>query len=286
MRRTSLAAARSAGCLLSFTLGIASFDPTAVLAGGTWDGGGSTNNWSDRFNWVGDGTPSGIGTLVFGTQGGVGTENLFNVSGGFADSSFSGIQFTSGSFNIIPGSVSSALGVADNGRVAAETGPFGAASYDISVPLVTSGRLRVDVVTLGTLNLANIVERPGATTDLQVGADASHAGTLRVYSASYTGATTVNNGTLLLGDLGTSIHTQNQADYAIAAGASLFANGTIGLATGARVANSGTIGISGDSFNRQLSVSGDVVMSAASTYVADLVGPVQDPWESHPMNVS
>jgi hypothetical protein len=232
-------------------------------ASSIWDGGGGSNRWSDRFNWSDDQLPSGTGTLTFPAHAGgwTTTQDLFSSSSGIANSSFSRIDFIGGG-TIYSGSAGSALGIADNGRISG--GPL------IDVPLVTSGALRVDVPTSTGLSISSIVQQPGAITDLHFGADASHAGQVILYDPSYSGSTTLDHGTLYLGVLGFHVNTRDQGDYTIAAGASLFVNGTLGLAGNHRVDNSGTIGMSGDGPDPSLNIVGDLRMASGSTWLPDV----------------
>src|SRR4051812_10381962 len=42
-----------------------SHSPSPSKGSDIWDGGGTTNSWSDRFNWSDDQLPSGTGTITF-----------------------------------------------------------------------------------------------------------------------------------------------------------------------------------------------------------------------------
>jgi autotransporter-associated beta strand protein len=243
-----------------------------AVAGNTWDGGGGGGNmnWSNPLNWSGDTLPSNSATLTFASQGSFTQQDLFSASGGIPNSSFDGLMFTSGVFNVAQAGASRALGLAVNGRISTEDNAAFNDFYDFGVPVVGNSNVRADIATNGRFTLAALAQRPGVPTNVQVGSDAAHSGTLVLMSASYTGTTTVTNGALRLGDFGTSVQTANQGDYTIGSAGSLFGYGTIGLSGGGRVANAGTIGISGDADLRSLTIDGDLVMEGGSTYAADL----------------
>jgi len=240
-----------------------------AVASNIWDGGGSREWWSDRFNWSDDQLPTGTGTLTFPLDAAT-EQDLFGWSSGVPNSSFSGIEFSTG-FVYIAGSPSNVLGMADNGLIRG----WGS----VQVPLITAGSLRVDVPAGRLTTISSIVQQSGTVTDLLVGTDAAHSGTLLLYDQSYTGSTTISHGTVLLGALGFHVNTHDQGDYRIAPGASLRANGTIGLASGKRVINSGTIATSGDGPDAFVTFDGDLRMEAGATFSPG-VGLTVDP--SHP----
>jgi hypothetical protein len=231
-----------------------------VRAGNVWDGGGSFQRWSDRFNWSDDQLPSNSGSLTFPTGNGS-VQDLFTAPSGVPDSSFSLIELLNG-HGVSAQSPGHGLGIVADGRIVGQG--------QLRLPLITSGALRIEASTSSGLIIDSIVQRSGAITDLYVGGDADHGGQLLLFGPSYAGRTTISRGKVYLGSLGAYVSTHDQGDYTIAPGASLFANGTIGLAANGRVENAGTIGMSGDGPDRSLAILGDLRMAAGSTWLANV----------------
>jgi hypothetical protein len=71
-------------CAPRYVIGIAlvlaalSGDAQVAFAGNTWDGGGSTNNWSDPGNWDPDGLPTGTQLTFSGGNRTLNTQDLAN----------------------------------------------------------------------------------------------------------------------------------------------------------------------------------------------------------------
>jgi hypothetical protein len=225
-------------------------------ASNIWDGGGGADRrWSNPLNWSDDQLPSNSGSLVLS---GSSTQDLFTATGGVPNSSFSLIEGVT-NFGVSSGTVSSALGIADNGRIVG--GGFG-------LPLVTAGDIQFDPPTASGTSFRSIIQQPGAVTNVIIGSSPAYAGSVSVQTPgqiTYTGATAINHGTLSYGILGARVNTSNQGNYTIATGAALFASGTIGLTAGGRIENAGTIGTTGDGPNASLNIIGDLRMLDGST---------------------
>ncbi|MGL4555818.1 MAG: beta strand repeat-containing protein, partial [Gemmataceae bacterium] len=166
------------------------------LAPATWDGGGVTNNWSDRFNWVGDVAPVTGNPIVFPATN-VDPTSKNNVND-FADNrAFSGVQFTGQGFTVTGQSIQ-ILG----GTVSAGTGT-NALNLDVNFSTLTlsSG----GTLTLGGVLAGGNVTKTGAGSVVLVrdnpnftGLMTVNAGRLVVASSGALGANgTAANGTLV-----------------------------------------------------------------------------------------
>jgi autotransporter-associated beta strand protein len=170
----------------------------------TWDGGGTTNNWSDAANWVGDVAPSFAAALVFPA----GAAKLASVN-----DLEPGLQVTSltvgASGYVVSGAPIDLLGTARATYVS------GTSSIDLGLDLDATRTVEVDAG--GTLLLGSPVSGGGGLTK-------TSAGILRVtgVSNSYTGPTAINAGRLVVdGSIVSSSSLQ------VAAGASLGGDGAV-----------------------------------------------------------
>ena len=263
---------------------------TGTRASNVWDGGGSSpKKWSDPLNWSDDQLPSNSGTLTFPTFDST-AQDLFTATAGVPNSNFSGIQLTGGWGGLGSEPPTFALGMAHNGRIAADAPGF----YGIDGPLLTAGALRVEVVTSSSIHLQSIIEQPGVTSDVIINADPAHGGTVQIYSPdvlptypTYRGTTTISHGTLAFGALGFGMNTQGQGSYTIGADAAMLAQGTIGLAAGNIIDNSGTLGVNGDGPIHPLNVIGSLKMNAGSTLIPEIFHEAPGaPTYASPINVT
>ena len=147
----------------------------------TWDGGGTTDNWSDAANWVGDVAPSQFDALVFPT----GAQRLTNVN------DLAGLQFSSltigGAGYTLSGN---ALDLA--GSLLAT---YASGSSAVALPISLHSSSTFDVTTGGTLVASGAISGTGFGVTKIGGGTLQYAGAL---ANSYTGATTVNAGRLEL----------------------------------------------------------------------------------------
>ncbi|MBP3957086.1 autotransporter-associated beta strand repeat-containing protein [Gemmata sp. G18] len=147
----------------------------------TWDGGGTTDNWSDAANWVGNAAPSQFDALVFPT----GAQRLTNVN------DLAGLQFSSltigGAGYTLSGN---ALDLA--GSLLAT---YASGSSAVALPISLHSSSTFDVTTGGTLVASGAISGTGFGVTKIGGGTLQYAGAL---ANSYTGATTVNAGRLEL----------------------------------------------------------------------------------------
>jgi len=67
---------------------------SAAPATRTWDGGGTDDNWTNRFNWVGDVAPVAADNLVFPPSGAWTSVNNFRAGTAFGSMLFTGTNYT------------------------------------------------------------------------------------------------------------------------------------------------------------------------------------------------
>jgi len=161
-----------------------------VPATATWDGGGDTNSWSDRFNWRGDIGPVAGDDLVFpaGAARLINSNNLGNtdLSATLYNSlTFSGAGYTisGGSGNLIILGRDGILNSAASGTNRYD-GPIRAARVGLNVAVASGGTLELGGVLSGNGGLI----KTGAGTLQLMGPDAN----------TYTGLTDARGGLLRL----------------------------------------------------------------------------------------
>lgn len=183
-----------------------------ALAGNTWDGGGTTNNWTDDANWNPDGPPV-YGVLTF--SGSTRTTNTNDYVG----LNMNGLSFNSAGTFTVGGN---AINFFDNGGLQAKIENNGSAAATVNLPVVfaaTAGTPRAEInavtgdLTFGTTatvsltgSAVNGLELYGTGRTLTLNGVVSgtgkyvavQQGNVVVFGAAntYTGDTFVNNGTL------------------------------------------------------------------------------------------
>lgn len=157
-----------------------------------WDGGGSTPNWTDPINWVGDLAPEAGDDLVFpaGATQMATSNNNFPVG-----TAFNSIVLTSNGYTIGGNGITLNAGITDSSSIGLNSLNFG---------INLAGTQIVSVYSPGvTLALGGpITGGAGASLNKEkVGATTNNGGTLRFNGAvanTYLGTTTVNGGVLEL----------------------------------------------------------------------------------------
>src|SRR3954447_6545688 len=239
-------------------------------AGVTWTGLGTSNNWSDGANWGGGVAPSTGAAVVFAGQ--TRPNTIQDFAGGIDVGSLR-FATTAGAFNID----GQPIGISSNGSVqssAARTAVIGS-ELRISGPTMIStdvlenqnGLTLKNVSGSGSITVQG-VRGAGLTADVVIG------------SASYTGTTIVNSGSLRIGGfarvspygellIGT---TTNQGDYTINH-AGIGGIGTIGLRAGGKITlnggflSPGTGALAPDT--APLTIHGDLVFGDNSSFQAE-----------------
>jgi len=152
----------------------------SALAGTTWDGGGSDNNWSTATNWNGDAAPSSPSALNF-----AGTTQL-TPNNDFTNFTVKGFTFSSGAGAfIIGGNAISLAGDITNNSTSAET---------INLNMATTSNRTIDVAS-GSIALGGVISGTASLTK-------SGAGTSVLSGANtYSGGTTLDGGVLSVSTL-------------------------------------------------------------------------------------
>ena len=201
---------------------------TSSVTNGQWATNGS-GVWSGPGNWTGGVSPdTGQDTAVFGTVLTSGTANV-TLENSISLSSL-GFSTTGGASYIISASNGSALILSNTGGAAATISDSGG-NHTIAAPVVLGSNLSVAATPGSTLTVSGPISETNAGTTLSV----SGGGTLVLSgSNTYTGATTVNAGTLQIGSGGSgeylaspSITMSNNATVAFNHTDTLFYAGTI-----------------------------------------------------------
>lgn len=202
--------------LLIFLTGLTQSLVVFSLAGTTWDGGGTDNNWSTSENWTPDGAPS-VGNTIDLTFDGVTRLNSINDYTAFDD--FHSLTFaaTAGAFNL-SGSAIDLFGKIENYSATAQTismdlainggqsgtGEFNPVNGDI---IINSSNVFTNGNTLHVYGVNGKTVTFGASTVI------SQTGHFNVEQASnviflgnntYSGTTNVLAGSLTVGNGGTS----------------------------------------------------------------------------------
>jgi hypothetical protein len=122
-------------------LGISQHGAAAII---TWDGGGSTNNWSSGPNWVGDVPPGANDAIVF--DGSVRTTPVNDLA---ADTQFASMDFaaTAASFVVSGNSITLGGGITDNSALA----------QTVNLPIVLTSTHTANVTTGGSLTLGGAI---------------------------------------------------------------------------------------------------------------------------------
>jgi fibronectin-binding autotransporter adhesin len=171
--RAKAAIRKAALCAL-----LGAFAGVASAADRVWDGGGSTDLWSNPVNWDGDLTaPVSGDTLAFD-----GSTRLTPSNDLAADSTFTAITFNSGAGSFVIGGNRITLGgdITDNSS----------SIEAMNAALLLNGNRNVNVAS-GALTLGGVISGTG------FGITKSGGGTLTLGGVNtYTGATTIDGGTL------------------------------------------------------------------------------------------
>ena len=228
-----------------------------------WDGGGADANWTTKENWVGDVAPEPYVDILEFPDGAARKSNVNNFPAGTL---FIGIHFS----GAVGGYVLSGNQVLLRGPVTtSNTG--GTNTINFSIDASTDASLRVvypsGLLAVGPVNLLSDLALTGAGTIMMPGLVTGPAGmtiagtgiTSLTAANTYTGATTVFDGTLLVYGL------QSSSSITMVGG-SLFGPGGVG----ALGAYSGTVspGVNAGVLNAR-----DTTMTQETTFRVDLNGP-------------
>jgi autotransporter-associated beta strand protein len=182
-----------------FRLRLEALEDRVVPATRTWDGGSTfSNNWSDRFNWVGDVAPVPGDRVFFDGDDLVfpaGARQLINVNDFPTDAIFNSVTFSGSGYTISAGSSRLDLGF----RGITNSASSGTNSYD--GPIRLDGDGTIEVLAGGTLHLGGALSGSG-------GISKTGPGVLTLDGAianTYTGVTHVSEGLLLLDKGGPAI---------------------------------------------------------------------------------
>src|SRR5439155_19722589 len=143
---------QAAGRRPAFRPRLEALEHRVVPATRTWDGGGTTNNWSDQFNWVGFGAPAAGDDLVFPA----GALRLTSVNNFPSGTFFHSLTF-SGSGYTISGGPSNVLSLGAGGIV--NSARSGVNRYNGPVQL--DGTRTIDVFPGGSLGLGGVLSGRG-----------------------------------------------------------------------------------------------------------------------------
>ena len=220
---------------------------SGVAANQTWTGGGSGTNWNTAGNWGGT-APSGGDALIF-----AGSTKFSNVNNFTTGTTFAGITFASGA---------SAFTLAGNGITL--TGSIVNSSSNlqtITLPTVLSAIQTFDTggsgLTIGATGGGATGAISGVGSVTKIG-----SGTLTLNATNtYTGATTISAGTLLLGNSGVGALSSSTA-VTVASGA-IFNMGSysssVGSIAGAgNINGTGNITLTSGGNNASTEVSGNI----------------------------
>ena len=165
---------------------------TPSVAISTWDGD-ATADWSLNFNWLGDSLPAALDKLIF-----AGEDNLITNNDFTAGTEFNGFSFTNGadaeSFSL--GGNSITLG----GDIFSSTASV-SITDTISLDMALNGDREIGPGANHDLEVSGIISEDASARSLAK----SGSGTLILTAANtYTGATIIDEGTLQIGNGGTS----------------------------------------------------------------------------------
>ena len=207
----------------------------------TWDGGGTTNTWSDAANWVGDTVPARFANLVF-PSGAARLSSVNDLATGFEVSS---ITISAPGYQLAGSSL-------DLGGTVSANHPAGGST--ISLPLNLTGNRSISVGSGATLVIDGAISGTGS------GVTKTSPGELRIGSAavaSYTGSTDINAGSLRIdGSIASS------SGVSVASGASLAGSGTVPTVTAT----------SGGTVAPTLLVTRDLALNSGATFSVALNG--------------
>lgn len=172
-QRALFIAACSAGC----------FPASALRAGNTWDGGGTTGQWSELANWNGNTAPTAGAALIFGGTLQTASSNDLFPSG----TSFGDITFSSGSAAFTLAGAAIAL----SGNVTNNSGSLQTLAFDIN--LGAAVRTFSNASGAGSIVLTGLLSGAGGVTHTGV----NRTLTLSNAGNAYAGTTRVNTGGIL-----------------------------------------------------------------------------------------
>ena len=227
----------------------------------TWDGGGTTNNWTEAANWVGDIAPFAWDSLVFPA----GAARLSNINNFSAGTTFSSITLSGLNYSITGNAISLVSGITENvlsglsntisipitlnaSQAFTSTGPNGR-TLNIG-PVNTNGKL-LTLDGSGPINFVGGISGAGSLTRTGTGLSVFHA------ANSYTGLTTITGGILRVQD-------NQPASPVLLTGGLLEGRGTIGPLT----ASGGTVEPGGGG-GEPLTVAGNASFNQSITFLVD-----------------
>ena len=179
-RRTAPPVLRLSNGLVAAILGVLMLAAGSALAGTTWDGGGSDNNWSTAINWNDNATPTSPSALNFG-----GTTQL-TPNNDFTNFTVKGFTFSSGAGAfVIGGNAIYLAGDITNNSTSAET---------INLNMATTSNRTIDVAS-GSIALGGVISGTASLTKSGVGTSVLSG------ANTYSGGTTLDGGVLSVSTL-------------------------------------------------------------------------------------
>ena len=169
----------------------------------TWDGGGTTSNWTEAANWVGDVAPTAGAFLIFPDN----AARKTNVNNFPADTNFGFVTITGNGYDIVGNSITLTNGITINSPPSAALTAF-EPNITLTQPQTFTNIGQNLLVLLGQLNLNGFGVTVDGTQNINFGGRVTGAGGISknglgtLFMAglgnNYTGTTQINNGTLSL----------------------------------------------------------------------------------------